>query len=307
MIQTYPLALPHGITLDCRAAGEPGRPLLVFLHGFPEAAFVWDGLLEHFSRRENGGYRCVAPNLRGFAGSSTPEAVEAYRVRHLVQDIAALVAIEGQGRPAEAVVAHDWGGAVAWALANRESAERPTVLRKLAIFNSPHPGTFCRELRDNPRQQEASAYMNFLVRPDAPTLLGANDHARLWPWFQEADGQQPDWMDEATRDQYRAIWRGGPGLAGGCRYYAASPMRPPTPQDPGAAGVNLPDELLTVGLRTLVLWGMKDAALLPELIDGLDRWVPRMTLHRLPEASHWLVHERPQQVIGHLEAFLAGD
>lgn len=307
MIQTYALALPHDITLDCRAAGEPGRPLLVFLHGFPEGAFVWDALLEHFSKREHGGYRCVAPNLRGYAGSSTPDDVEAYRVKHLMQDIAALIAIEGQGRPAEALVAHDWGGAVAWSLANRESAERPTLLRRLAIFNSPHPGTFARELRHNPRQQAASAYMNFLVRPDAADLLGADDHARMWRWFADADGRPFPWMDAAARDQYRALWRGGPGLAGGCRYYAASPLRPATPEDPAAAAVNLPESMLTVAVRTLVLWGMKDEALLPELIDGLGHWVPRMTLHRLPEASHWLVHEQPQQVIGHLSAFLAGD
>ena len=73
MIETYLRRLPHDITLSCRAAGERGRPLLMFLHGFPEAAFVWDGLLEHFTQPENGGYRCVAPNLRGFEKSSQPQ------------------------------------------------------------------------------------------------------------------------------------------------------------------------------------------------------------------------------------------
>jgi len=68
-IQTWQQALPHGITLSCRAAGERGRPVLMFLHGFPEAAFIWDGLLEHFSQPANGGYRCVAPNLRGYEQS----------------------------------------------------------------------------------------------------------------------------------------------------------------------------------------------------------------------------------------------
>ncbi|HYF44410.1 MAG TPA: alpha/beta fold hydrolase, partial [Ramlibacter sp.] len=117
MIQTYLQPLPHGITLSCRATGERGRPTLVFLHGFPEAAFVWDELLEHFARPENGGYRCVAPNLRGFEKSSAPAEVSAYRAKHLVQDIAALAAIEGA--PLECLVAHDWGGAVAWNIANQ--------------------------------------------------------------------------------------------------------------------------------------------------------------------------------------------
>ena len=59
-IQTWQQALPHGISLSCRACGEPGRPVLLFLHGFPEGAWVWDPLLLHFARPENGGYRCVA-------------------------------------------------------------------------------------------------------------------------------------------------------------------------------------------------------------------------------------------------------
>ena len=66
-------SLGNGIELSCRAAGQRGNPVLVFLHGFPEAAFVWDELLEHFST----GYRCVAPNLRGYERSSAPVDVEA--------------------------------------------------------------------------------------------------------------------------------------------------------------------------------------------------------------------------------------
>ena len=124
MIETYQQPLPHGITLSCRAAGERGRPVLVFLHGFPEGAFVWDGLLEHFSQPEHGGYRCVAPNLRGFEASSAPAEVSAYRPKYLVQDIAALVAIEtqddaGVAQALACLVAHDWGGAVAWNFANQ--------------------------------------------------------------------------------------------------------------------------------------------------------------------------------------------
>ena len=120
MINTYLQPLPHGITLSCRSAGEPGRPVLVFLHGFPEGAFVWDAMLAHFSKAENGGYRCVAPNLRGFEQSSAPSEVSAYRPKHLVQDIAALVAIETGGtQPLACLVAHDWGGAIAWNFANQ--------------------------------------------------------------------------------------------------------------------------------------------------------------------------------------------
>ena len=88
MIETSLIHLPHGIDLSVRACGDRGRPVLMFLHGFPEAAFVWDEYLEHFAAQ---GYRAVAPNLRGFAGSSSPAEVSAYRAKHLVQDIAALI------------------------------------------------------------------------------------------------------------------------------------------------------------------------------------------------------------------------
>ena len=111
-IESFQQALPHGITLSCRAAGVRGRPVLMFLHGFPEAAFVWDDLLDHFAQPEHGGYYCIAPNLRGYERSSAPADVKAYRAKPLVQDIAAL--IDTVGGPLECLVAHDWGGAVAW-------------------------------------------------------------------------------------------------------------------------------------------------------------------------------------------------
>lgn len=300
MIDTWTVELPHGITLSCRSAGALGRPVLMFLHGFPEAAFVWDALLEHFARPENGGYRCVAPNLRGFERSSAPADVSAYRPKHLVQDIAALIASESPSGPIECLGAHDWGGAVAWNLANQQ----PQLIRRLAIINSPHPGTFLRELKTNPKQQAASAYMNFLIRPDAEALLAANDHARMWPFFTKAkDGASaPAWLTDAVKDQYRAVWAAG--LTGGCNYYRASPLRPPRPEDPGAAAVELPHSMLTVNVPTMVVWGLDDVALPPELIDGLDAYIPRLTLHRVEGASHWIVHEQPQRVARHLGDFL---
>ena len=119
MIDTFQAALPHGITLSCRASGPVGAPVLVFLHGFPEAAFVWDELLEHFGTR----YRCVAPNLRGFEQSSSPKEPEAYRVKHLMADLEALIAqVSPGGAPLEALVAPT--GAVRSRGASRCSARR---------------------------------------------------------------------------------------------------------------------------------------------------------------------------------------
>ena len=378
MIQFRLLTLPHGITLSCRMAGEEGRPVLMFLHGFPEAAFVWDVLLEHFARPENGGYYCIAPNLRGFEQSSAPLDPAAYRAKHLVQDISALIALvcsgedarnaerAGQqfsdgppqgklapsgGRELDAVserggdepaagppqgglrssssckgqrtaegtrsdkrggqlaclVAHDWGGAVAWNLA----ATLPQLMEKLVIINSPHPGTFLRELQHSPAQQAASAYMNFLIQPDAEALLAEDDFRRLWQFLTrtgdpQASGAAPAWLTDSVKDQYRTVWRAG--LTGGCNLYRASPLRPPRPgpphNDPAAAAVTLPTEMLTVLLPTLVLWALDDIALPPALLDGLEDYVPQMQLERVKGASHWMVHEQPERVAESIQGFL---
>ena len=298
MIQTHQQPLPHGITLSCRTAGKRGSPLLVFLHGFPEGAFVWDDLLAHFSQL---GYRCVAPNLRGFERSSAPADPSAYRPKLLAQDIAALV--DAEGGHLAALIAHDWGGAVAWGLAN----QRPELMDKLVIINSPHAGTFSRELKHNAEQQAASAYMNFLIRPDAEALLAEDDYRRLWAFFTNMFAASGDfaWLTDAVKNQYRAVW--GHGLTGGCNYYRASPLRPPRPEDPAAAAVTLPREMLTVNLPTLVIWGLDDIALPPSLMDGLDDYVPDLTVVRVPGATHWIVHEQPERVAREISGFLGPD
>jgi len=300
-IEHFELALPHGIRLSCRAAGPKDAPLIVFLHGFPEAAFIWDGVLAHFGGR----YRAVAPNLRGYERSSAPAEPEAYRAKPLLQDLVALIDALAPGGRAAAVVAHDWGGAVAWNL----GISQPGKLERLVMINSPHPGAFARELRDNPAQQAASSYMNFLARPDAAALLAENDFARMWPFFTAMGGER--WLTPALRERYRAVWRGdgssepGRGLVGPANYYRATPLRPATERDSAARQVTLSDEQVTVRVPTLLLWGEEDIALPASLLDGIERWIPQLKLVRVPGASHWILHEQPQTVIAAVERALA--
>lgn len=292
-IETFDAALPHGIKLSCRAAGEPGggAPRVLLLHGFPEAAFAWDEVMALLAGRA----RCMAPNLRGFERSSAPPAVEAYRARHLVADLEALIAT--LGGPVDLLVAHDWGGAIAWNLA----AQQPALMRRLLILNAPHPACFLRELRSNPAQQQASAYMNFLCRPDAESLLAAQGHARLWRFF-EGMGHGA-WLTPTLRARYEAVW--SMGLSGGLNYYRASPLRPPAPDgNDTLRSIDLPDDMVTVRVPTTVMWGLEDHALLPSLLDGLQHWVPDLELIRVPGASHWIVHERPELVAQQVQRLL---
>jgi epoxide hydrolase 4 len=299
-IQLQHLELPHGITLSCRVTGPVGAPVLVFLHGFPEAAFVWDELLLHFGQR----YRCIAPNLRGFADSSAPLEVEAYRVKHLMNDLLALIHITSPGQPLAALVAHDWGGAVAWSFA----VQHAEAMQRLVIINSPHPATFLRELQHSPSQQASSSYMNFLCRPDAQKLLMENDYARLWPFFTNMAATMSwtpaeIWLTEPVRNQYRAVW--DQGLNGALNYYRASPLKPPLTPDDAVMKLNFTPEFVTVNVPTLVIWGEADTALPPGLLDGLEPFVPQMRLVRVPGASHWIVHEQPALVAAEIEKFLA--
>jgi len=229
--------------------------------------------------------------------------VEAYRPRHLVQDLVALIDQQAGGQ-IEALVAHDWGGAVAWNLA----AQRPEKIKRLVIVNAPHPATFLRELQRNPAQQSASAYMGFLCRPDAEARLAADDFARLWPFFTNmgaADVTHPGggWLTPAVRDRYRGVWQAG--LRGGCNYYRASPLRPPTAADDSVLQIKMPPEFGTVRVPTMVIWGEADVALPPALLDGLEQWVPALRVVRVPGATHWIVHERPELIAAEIDRELA--
>ena len=309
-IQTWQEILPHGITLSCRASGETGRPVLLFLHGFPEGAWVWDPLLTHFSQPENGGYRCVAPNLRGYERSSAPEDVKAYRAKYLVQDILALIEAKCGHAPLAALVAHDWGGAVAWNLAN----QHPERLRQLVIINSPHPGPLLQALQHDPAQQAASAYMNFLVQPEAAALLAANDFERLLGFLTGQDtsltsltatpdlAPRPDWLTADVQGKYREVWQDG--LQGGLNYYRASPLRPATTSDPGASAIQIPEEALRIDVPTLLLWALDDVALLPCLTEGLDAHIAQLKRVSIEKATHWVVHEQPDRVMAEIRAFL---
>jgi epoxide hydrolase 4 len=187
---------------------------------------------------------------------------------------------------------------VAWSLA----ALRPDLLKQLLIVNSPHPGTFLRDLKYDPAQQAASAYMNWLCQPEAERLLAEDDYRRLFASFLQGSA----WLTPAVKELYRAAWANqGRGLTGPLNYYRASPLRPPLASTDAIHTLQLPDALLTVKVPTTVLWGELDIALRPSLLDGLDRWVPRLSVQRVPDASHWIVHEQPGRVADTIARLLA--
>jgi len=278
-----------GVRLHCAAAGDAGAPLMLFLHGFPEFWAAWRAPMRHFAAR---GWLCVAPDLRGYNLSDKPPDVEAYRAKHLVNDVLALGA--HYSRNEFVLVAHDWGGAVAWGVA----IGQPRRLRKLVMINSPHPYLFWRELCNNPAQQKASEYMNVFRLAKAERLLSEDGHARLLAAFAH--------LSPAWRAELLEAWSQPGALTGGLNYYRASPMYPATAGDAGAGKLRLEAKDFMVRVPTLVLWGERDTALLTGLLDGLGECVPDLRVVRVPDASHWIVHEKPELVCREIEAFVAG-
>jgi pimeloyl-ACP methyl ester carboxylesterase len=262
---------------------------MLFLHGFPEFWAAWRKPMAYFAER---GWLAVAPDLRGYNLSDKPGEVAAYKAKHLVGDVLALAAHYATER--FVLVAHDWGGAVAWAVA----IAQPQRLARLVMINSPHPYVFWRELCNNPAQQRASEYMNLFRLPKAERVLSENGYARLLGAFTH--------LPEAWRRELVQAWSRPGALTGGLNYYRASPLYPPTAGDPGAKQLRFEPKDFMVRVPTLVLWGERDTALLTGCLEGLDECVPELKVVRVPDASHWIVHENPELVCGEIERFVAG-
>ena len=285
-------ALPNGMCLHYASAGEQGKPLILFVHGFPEFWYEWEAQLREFGAD----HFAVAPDLRGFNLSDMPLDLSAYKAKHIVDDLRLLA--EHLGYDKFVMVAHDWGGAIAWNFA----IALPQLLHKLIIVNSPHPYLFARALANDPAQQAASEYMNWL-RADGSEAALAKDKFALLEDMLDGMGKSPTpWFTEPVRARYHACW--SHGLTGGVNYYRASPLHPPTESNAGARKLQLEPSAFRVKVSTRVIWGEQDLALPKSLLDGLDEVVDDLKVERIPEGSHWVIHEQPERVNRLIRGFL---
>lgn len=259
--------------------------LVLFLHGFPEFWYGW--------RRQLGALaaecHAVAPDMRGYNLSDKPEGLEPYRMKHLVGDTVGLARALGHDRMV--LVGHDWGGAVAWATA----IAHPELIDRLVIVNAPHPGVFARLLKEHPPQIKASRYMTDFLDPATEARLLADNARELARWI-TTFGIAKGFMTEEDDRRYRAAWQIPGALTAMLAYYRNRGLAAGPPRDPEALRVRVP---------TQVLWGMKDRALTPANLDGLDEYVPDLSIERIEGASHWAVHERPERIEAAVRAALA--
>lgn len=280
----------NGVRLHYAAAGA-GDPVL-FIHGFPEFWYSW----RHQLRGLKTQYRVIAPDMRGYNLSEKPKDISRYAMAQLIEDIRALIIALGYERVH--LVAHDWGGAVAWNFAIRY----PELLNKFVIVNSPHPFCFVRELQNNRRQREASQYIRLFRSAEAESRLSADDFDFLWR-FTYAGSHRRQHLSDAEKAAYLEAWARPGALTGSLNWYRAMPFDVPLPDDLESRLPPLDPENFVVRVPTLVIWGMKDAALLPELLNDLDRFVPNGSIIKVDDGTHWVVEECPDLVNKELLTF----
>lgn len=291
-LATRRVALATGVELDVTHGGS-GDPVL-FLHGFPESHRTWRHQLADLSRD----HHVVAPDQRGYARSSKPAGVDAYRADRIVDDVLALADALGIGR--FTLVGHDWGGAAAWLAA----LKAPDRVARLVILNAPHPLVFQRSLFDDPAQAAASQYMNAFRTPGIEDGIAAMGLDRF---FDKSFAPHVD-MDKLTpedRAAYIDEWSQPGAITSMLDWYRAANIVVPKPGEHAERPDWIDAPFPRLGMPVLVIWGLRDTALLPVQLEGLDDLVDDLTVVRVPDAGHFVTWEAPGAVNAAIRAFLA--
>jgi pimeloyl-ACP methyl ester carboxylesterase len=262
-----------GVRLHYVEAGE--GPLVILLHGFPEFWYSWRNQLGPLSAA---GYHVVAPDMRGYNLSDKPVGWRQYDTDRLAQDIAGLIRHFGAQRAH--VVGHDWGAAVAYAVAMRH----PELVQSLSILNVPHTERMLAGFRTW-RQLRKSWYMFFFQIPGLPERLIERDDFSFAKRSLRADSREAFTDEDLQR--YAEAWSQPGALTGMINYYRAALRSSPR---------SVQGRLVPIQAPTLVIWGERDRHLGAELAEPLPKWVPDVRVKRIPDATHWVQHDAPERV-----------
>ncbi len=290
--QTYAV---NGQSIHVMAIGPEDAQVILMLHGFPEYWKAWADVARHLSSD----HRVVLPDQRGYNLSSKPELREDYETKHLTEDMVALLDIVSPNSPA-VICGHDWGASVAYALAMHHAHR----VSHLIIANGVHPMCFQKALYAGGAQTDASQYMNVLKADGVEDRLSANNFKKLLDMFEKFSAAP--WLDNDTRDEYRNAWSHPCALTAMLNWYRAARMDVP---QSGELSTPFPitekmKEQFKITVPHLLLWGLKDTALLPEAREDLHLFCKDLTLEETEIASHWILHEQPQWVAENIVRFL---
>ena len=286
------IALSTGVTLDVveRGAGDP----IVFLHGFPESHRTWRHQIADLAAD----HRVIAPDQRGFGASDKPEGIESYETDRIVDDLIALADALGIG--AFTLVGHDWGGAAAWLAALRH----PDRIARLAIVNAPHPLVFQKSLIEDPAQRAASQYMRAFRDPGMEAGIIAMGMERF---FEKSFSGHVDLarIPAEERAAYIADWSRPGALTAMLNWYRASRIVVPAVGEASDPPDWTRAPFPKLAMPVLVVWGLKDKALLPVQLAGLRDLIDDLRLVTLADAGHFAPWEAPDAVTAALRDFLA--
>ena len=260
-------------------------PLVVLLHGFPEFWYSWRNQIPALAAA---GFRVVAPDMRGYNLSDKPPGIDSYRTDLLTRDIERLILACGEERAI--VVGHDWGGIVAWLFAMRY----PDMVERLVILNAPHPGSTTRALL-SPVQWLRSSYVLFFQIPWLPEAIWQAGNFALLRWVFRTDPRRRDAFTEEDINRYVEAFSQPGALTATINYYRAAVQQNP---------LNVRQDLRRIERPVLVIWGLQDRALGPELAEPDRQWVPNVHVERLPDASHWVQQDDRERVNALLLDFL---
>ena len=249
-------------------------PLVILLHGFPDHEGTFAAQVEELARD----HLVVTPRLRGFPPSSAPAGADNYVLPTVAEDVAAIVRHFGGG-PA-ILVGHDWGGALAQAVALRF----PDLARGLVLLNAPVLSTFNSVVRSDPEQQAMAAYtLPYLgYRPgDAKNAEYVTRNIR-----------NPEW-----RAQIRRYLEANP-IEGMMAYYKANYPAPPySPEPPAGHRFSVP---------VLLVWGVEEEYFAPTALDGLSGYFDaEFRLTTVTGAGHWAHQDNPDRVNAEIRSWLA--
>jgi pimeloyl-ACP methyl ester carboxylesterase len=276
----------NGLEFEVAECGGGDR-LALCLHGFPEHAVSWRRQLPMLAGL---GYRAWAPNQRGYGRSSRPGRVSDYAIDRLVADVAGL--IDASGAKSTVLIAHDWGGVVAWIFA----ARRIRPLDALIVLNMPHPLCFRRAL-GRWRQMRKSWYIAAFQIPWLPDLL-----LRLGKgWLVQSILRGSTRSAAAFSPEILSVYRDQAAIPGATtamlNWYRAA-IR-------GGWDRLLAGADRVIDTPTLIVWGEEDVALDPVTLDGTEELVSDLTIQRLPGVSHWVQQDVPDRVNALIADFLA--
>lgn len=273
------VSLQHdGIKLHYVSAGSAHKPLMIFVHGFPEIWFSWRHQLKYFKDH----YRVVAVSLRGYGDSDAPKSVEKYKIDLLVDDIKGL--INSLGVKDCVLVGHDWGGGIAWEVAT----VYPELINRLIILNCPHILAFQKLLKTSWKQFLKSWYMFFFQLPYLPEyIITRRDFGMIRALMKEQ--YHIDNEDEQEAFLYYFSQKGA--LTGPVNFYRAAFRYGRTPLK------------RTLNMPVLIIWGTDDLALDESLAALSAEYCSNVSIKKL-EGNHFIQQDKPDEVNAFMEEFL---